>query len=447
MNKTVNGTYYLVSLGCAKNLVDSNSMAQLMHQGGLLPKTSPDESEFLIVNTCGFLKTARQEAIEIITELANNKLPWQKLIVAGCMPELHRQEVIDAVPGIDGMLGTQHWMDILNVIQKMGRARLNKPHLHFPTGNSISPIETNTRQVTIQGGSAYLKIADGCRRKCSYCLIPMIKGPLQSRPMRRIINDAKYLQDMGIQEIILIAQDTTDYGHDFGMHDGLPQLLENLIKAVPAVPWIRIMYAFPGYISENLIELMRSEPQVLPYLDLPLQHIDPLILRSMKRPSNTENVLKLLLDMRTSIKDLALRTTLIVGYPGETEQSYQKLIGFIKSIKFDHLGAFTYSFEHGAPAEPLGDPIPNDVKEDRRKQVMQIQADISLKRNRHFIGKTLDVLIEGFDETNKISIGRSYRDAPEIDGLVFAEGVAPVGQLIRVKITDAITHDLIGKIV
>jgi len=447
MTKPIKGSYHLVSLGCAKNLVDSDSMAQLMLKRGLIPRIEPSEAEYLIVNTCGFLKAAREEAKEVLTELANQKLPCQKLIVAGCMPQLHRQEILDAVPSLDGMLGTQRWMDILAVIQKIGSDNPTKPYLHFPP-DLINPHldEIKTNQFAIQGGSAYLKIADGCRRQCAYCLIPLIKGPLHSRPITSIIDDAKLLQDKGVKEIVLIAQDTTDYGHDLGMHDGLASLLETLIKAVPNIPWIRLMYAFPGYISDNLIDLMATEPQILPYLDLPLQHADPKILRSMKRPSDMSAVQNMLLRMRESIPNLTLRTTLIVGYSGEDEQSFQKLVDFIKAVEFDHLGTFSYSFEPGSPAEPLGDPIPQWIKEKRQERIMEIQSEISLKRNQHFIGKTLDILVEGVDQENFISIGRSFRDAPEIDGLVFVEGLAPIGELVPVKIKDAMTHDLIGEL-
>lgn len=446
MIKPNRGSYHLISLGCAKNLVDSDSMAQIMLRGGLQPKTSPDEAEYLIVNTCGFLKTARDEAIEVLTELADNKLPSQKLIAAGCMPELHQNLILEAVPALDGILSTRRWMDILKVIDNTTKTRSPKPYSHLSESGFIYEGEHGIRQATIQGGSAYLKIADGCRRSCSYCLIPLIKGPLRSRPMDKILDDAMALQDKGIKEIILIAQDTTDYGHDLGMHDGLTTLLEELLKVVPYIPWVRIMYAFPGYISNHFIALMKDEPQILPYLDLPLQHADPNILRSMQRPSNIDRVLDTLSIMRESITNLALRTTMIVGYPGETKRAFNRLINFIKAVEFDHLGAFSYSFERGSPAEPLGDPIPDNTKEDRRADLMQIQEKISLKRNRAFIGKTLDVLIEGVDPENSISIGRSYRDAPEIDGLVFVEGIAPIGEIVKVDISDAITHDLIGKL-
>lgn len=447
MTKRTKGTYFLVSLGCAKNLVDSESMAQLLNRHGLIPTDTPGQAEHLIVNTCGFLAASREEAIAVLTDLASEKLPWQKLIAAGCMPERHRQDIINAVPGLDGVFGTQRWMDILDVIKQTDHRRHGGVYDHFCSSAPFAADEKGTTRVAVQGGSAYLKIADGCRRACAYCLIPLIKGDLVSRPVNRIIEDAKALQNQGIKEIILIAQDTTDYGHDLGMRDGLTHLLEALLKAVPDIPWIRLMYTFPGYVTENLIRLMKSEPQILPYLDMPLQHADPEILRAMHRPSDTMTVRKTLAHIRSEIDAIALRTTLIVGFPGEDEQSFQKLIDFVQSVRFDHLGTFPYSFEPGSPAESLGDPIPDHTKTERMEQIMQLQAEISLERNQHFIGKVMDVLIEGVDEENQISIGRTYRDAPEIDGLVLAEGIAPIGELVKVSINSAITHDLIGSII
>lgn len=447
MTKRSKHTYHLVSLGCAKNLVDSESMAQLLNRQGLTPTTTASDAEYLIVNTCGFLSTAREEAITVLTDLASEKLPWQKLIAAGCMPESHRQDLIDSIPGLDGVLGTRRWMDILEVLQETDQLQNAVPYLHFPSELTVGRDEKRTHRAAIQGGSAYLKIADGCRRACAYCLIPSIKGTLVSRPINKIIDDAKALQDSGVKEIILIAQDTTDYGHDLGMQDGLTGLLENLLEAVPHVPWLRLMYAFPGYVTENLIQLMKSEDQILPYLDIPLQHADPVILRAMRRPTNTMAIRKSLAHIRSVIEDIALRTTLIVGYPGEDDQSFQKLVNFIQTVRFDHLGTFPYSFEPGTPAEPLGDPIPDHVKIECVEKIMQIQAEISLERNQSFIGQVLDVLVEGVDQENEISIGRSYRDAPEIDGLVLVEGIAAIGDFVQVRINSAITHDLIGELV
>jgi len=447
MTKRANGTYHLISLGCPKNLVDSESMAQILNREGYVPASAPEDAAYLIVNTCGFLKAAREEALMVLTDLASEKLPWQKLIAAGCMTELHRDEILEAVPGIDGLISTRRWMDILNLIKEMDDKRQQIPYTYFPEVSTVGQDEKGTNRAAVQGGSAYLKIADGCRRSCAYCMIPLIKGSLISRPVEKILRDAKALQDSGMKEIILIAQDITDYGHDLNMQDGITTLLENILKAVPDIPWIRLMYTFPGYVTEPLIQLMHDEPQILPYLDMPLQHADPDILRSMRRPSDVMGVRKTLSKIRSMMPDITLRTTFIVGYPGEDDKAFQNLVNFVQEVRFDHMGVFPYSFEPGSPAERLGDPIPEHVKIERLEHLMQIQGEISLERNQRFIGKILDVLIEGVDEENQISIGRSYRDAPEIDGLVVIEGLAPIGEIVPVKINSAITHDLVGELV
>jgi ribosomal protein S12 methylthiotransferase len=447
MTKKTKDTYYLVSLGCAKNLVDSESMAELLNRQGMMPAPAPEAAEYLIVNTCGFLNSAREEAITVLTDLASEKLPWQKLIAAGCMTELHRQEILNTVPGVDGLIGTRRWMDIMDVINQTDKTRREIPYSHFPETPTVGRNEMGTHRAAVQGGSAYLKIADGCRRACAYCLIPLIKGSLVSRPIDNIIDDARALRDREIQEMILIAQDITDYGHDLQMKDGLLNLLGSLVKEVPEIPWIRLMYTFPGYVTQPLIQLMASEAQILPYLDMPLQHADPVVLKAMHRPSDMHAVIDTMFQIRAAMPAAALRTTFIVGYPGEDEKAFQNLLDFVKLIQFDHIGVFGYSFEPGSPAEHLGDPIPQHVKLGRMETLMQVQAEISLARNQSFIGKTLDILVEGVDEENKVSIGRSYRDAPEIDGLVVIEGIAPVGKLVQVQINSAITHDLVGQLI
>jgi ribosomal protein S12 methylthiotransferase len=298
---------------------------------------------------------------------------------------------------------------------------------------------------SIQGGSAYLKIADGCRRPCAFCAIPLIKGTAVSRSPQAILEDAEKLQAMGVQELVLIAQDTTDYGHDLGMKDGLAVLLEQLTNAltgVPNIPWLRILYAYPGYVSDRLIEVMANHPQILPYLDMPLQHAHPATLQRMRRPANMDWVYRTIDKMRRALPALALRSTFIVGYPGETEAEFSRLLDFLKEIRFDRVGAFQFSFEPGTSSEPLGDPIPAEVKQERYERLMAIQQPISLEKNQAFVGQTLPVLIEG--QGDGISVGRSYRDAPEIDGMVVVEADLPTGEIVPVRITGAMTYDLSG---
>jgi ribosomal protein S12 methylthiotransferase len=295
---------------------------------------------------------------------------------------------------------------------------------------------------SVQGKSAYLKIADGCRRPCAFCAIPLIKGPPVSLPLDDAVAKARALQDMGVREIILIAQDTTDYGYDLGLKNGLAYLLKGMTAAAPKVDWFRIMYAYPGYVTDELIDLMATNRQVVSYIDMPLQHAHPQTLRRMKRPTNVNEICKNLEKMRHAIPGIALRTTFIVGYPGETEEEFQALINFIEEIRFDRVGAFKFSFEPGTPAQPLGDPIPAEIKEERYQRLMEKQQPISLERNRKFIGHTVDVLVEGTGQG--VSMGRSYRDAPEVDGIVMIKGKIPVGKLVPVRITGAGAYDLSG---
>jgi len=442
MNKR---SFYLVSLGCAKNTVDSESMASLLQMQGYTPTDRQAQAGILIVNTCGFIKPARDESIDVLRDLARTKKRGQTLIAAGCLTERYRQWVAEQVPGIDGILGTRRWMDIVGVVQSLrGGSSYLVPQYHLPD-ESLPAIEPEgVMRAALQGTSAYLKIADGCRRPCAFCAIPLIKGTAVSRPVKVILDEARQLRDMGIQELILIAQDTTDYGSDLGMKDGLAQLLEQLTLTVPDLPWIRVMYAYPGFVTDRLIDVMASSHQILPYLDIPLQHADPEMLKRMRRPSDMDWVYRTLAKMRSAVPHLALRTTFIVGFPGETEVEFQSLLDFIQEIKFDHAGAFTYSMEQGTTAEPLGDPLPQEVKDERLERLMLAQQAISLAKNQAFIGKTLDVLIEGMDQG--ISIGRSYRDAPEIDGMTIVEGEAPIGEIVSVKITGAMAHDLTGQL-
>jgi ribosomal protein S12 methylthiotransferase len=436
--------YYLVSLGCAKNSVDSESMATLLNQSGYRPVDKPGQAGVMIVNTCGFIAQAREESLGMLQELAEAKKPGQLLVAAGCLTERSRQLMLDRIDGVDGFIGTRRWMDILDLLEEL-KQEPHTPRYHLPETATVGKDEKGVHRAALQGASAYLKIADGCRRPCAFCSIPLIKGTTVSRPMEAIVNDAIALQDAGVQELILIAQDTTDYGHDLGIKDGLVQLLKKMLPAVPQIPWVRLLYAYPGYVTDGLIELMASQPQLLHYMDIPLQHASPEMLKRMKRPSDMDWVNRTIAKMRNAMPDLAIRTTFIVGYPGESEAEFKMLLDFIEEIKFDHLGAFTFSFEPGTASEPLGDPIPEEVKQERLERLMKLQERISLGRNQTFIGRRLDVLIEGSGDG--ISVGRSYRDAPEIDGLVIIEEEVEAGQIVPVQVTGAMMHDFSARII
>ncbi len=419
-------------------------MASLLMQAGYQPVDQPAQAGLLIVNTCGFIKPARDESIFELRKLARKKRHGQFLIAAGCLTERYREEVVAQVPGVDGIIGTRRWMDILDVVQQL-RTQPPRTLYHLPDAPTVGTDERGVLRVSRQGPSAYLKIADGCRRPCAYCSIPLIKGTAVSRPPEAIVREARLLQDAGLKELILIAQDTTDYGHDLGMKDGLAALIEQITAGAPELPWLRILYAYPGYVTDRLIDLMANTPQVLHYLDMPLQHAHPETLKRMRRPANVDWVHRTLAKMRAAMPDLALRTTFILGYPGETEEEFQALLDFISEIKFDRVGVFPFSFEPGTTSEPLGDPIPAKVKEERMARVMQLQETISLARNQALVGKSLPILIEGLQ--NGVAVGRSYRDAPEIDGMVFAEGKAQVGQIVPVMISGALVHDLTGSVI
>src|SRR5215207_2444829 len=418
-------------------------MAQLLIRDGYRAVEDPARANVLIVNTCGFIGPAKEESINVLRELAEGKRHNQLLIAAGCLTQRYGSEVAVKVPGIDGMLGTRRWMDIVQVVRELRSSPHPEPLYHLPDeAKTVGIDEHEALRVSVAGASAYVKIADGCRRPCAFCAIPLIKGTAVSRPMEVIVEEARRLQEAGVRELILIAQDTTDFGHDLGIKDGLAVLLEQLTDSVPDMDWIRVMYAYPGYVTDRLIEVMASRKQVLPYLDMPLQHAHPKTLYRMRRPSNIDWVHRTLDKMRAKISDLAIRTTFIVGYPGETDEEYQALFDFVQQTRFDRVGTFQFSFEPGTTSEPLGDPVPTEVKQERFERLMELQQGISMQVNQSYVGKTLDVLVEGKDKG--ITIGRSYRDAPEIDGLVFIEGEAKIGEIVPVKITGAMAYDLTG---
>lgn len=451
-------SFYLISLGCPKNLVDSTGLATLLQRAGYGVAATLEEADLLIVNTCGFIAPAREESLDVLRELAETRRPGQRIIAAGCYSQRCPHELAEAVPGIDGLIGTRRWMDIVSLVERLeisptpGRGQ--EPVYHLPETPIVGQDAPDVPRVAVQGASAYLKLADGCCRSCAFCAIPLIKGPGVSRPPEAILADAEWLAEQGVQEIVLIAQDITDYGRDLGMQEGpalsspkgkaegLAELLERLVTAVPRVRWIRLMYAYPGRITERLIETMARHPQILPYLDIPLQHAHPDVLRRMHRPADVEGVRCTVERLRAAMPEIAIRTTFLVGFPGETEAEFQTLLDFVVEMEFDRVGAFVYSHEEGTPAAKLDDDVPPEVKEQRRERLMEIQQPISLTKNQALVGWTLDVLIEG--QGDGLSVGRSYRDAPEIDGLVLVQAELPVGEIVSVRITAALEYDLVG---
>ncbi|MDP2966353.1 MAG: 30S ribosomal protein S12 methylthiotransferase RimO [Pelolinea sp.] len=436
-------SFYIESLGCAKNSVDSRSMAELLILAGYKESEIPENAGIVIVNTCGFILPAREESLRTLREFAAAKPDGQILIAAGCLSEKEKHRLVDEVEGLNAAFGTRRWADILRVVEKT-RQHPASPYLHFPdTAVIIEESSQKVARVSAQGGSAYLKIADGCDRGCAFCAIPLIKGPMVSRPLQAILDDAVLLQEMDVKEIILIAQDSTAYGRDLGMRDGLPLLLKELTDAVPKVPWLRVMYTFPGAVSDDLIKVMAEQSQVLPYLDIPLQHAHPNVLKRMRRPADIQVVKETITKIRSTIPDVALRTTFIVGFPDETEAEFQYLLDFLVEMRFDHVGIFPYYHEEGTSAYHVKDSISSELKQERIQRLAATQEEISLEINKGFIGKTIEVLIEG--NGDGISAGRSYRDAPEIDGLVMFDEVISPGTLVKGRVTGALIHDLIAK--
>ena len=447
--------YYLESLGCPKNLVDAHGMARLLKRIGYLPVADPAQAQVLIVNTCGFIEDAREESIFELQELARGKRDDQVLIAAGCLSQRWGEALMDQVPGMDALLGTRRWSEIGALVQELQQGQ--EWHRESPLTRLDDPLliaEAGDYRIARQGAAAYLKIADGCSAPCAFCAIPLIKGAAVSRPAELVVEDAVELVGQGVKEIILIAQDTTAYGRDRGDRDALPDLVRVILDAVPDRPvndsrlglhWLRLMYAYPGHISPRLIEVMAGDPRVCHYLDLPLQHAHPDTLRRRRRPANVARTRRLVADLRAAMPDVVLRTSFIVGYPGETEREFEALTDFISETRFDRVGVFVYSPEEGTAAAALPNPVPEEIKAERYDRLMALQQGISLEINQDQVGRSLDVLIEG--QGDGLSVGRSYRDAPEIDGVVLISGDVPVGKVVQTRITGAMEYDLIGEVI
>jgi ribosomal protein S12 methylthiotransferase len=443
MQKKKRSSYYLLTLGCPKNLVDSEGMSELLTAGGYRPIDDPAGADVLIVNTCGFLEAAKAESVDALQELAANKRSDQALVAAGCMVQRFGSDLVREVPGLDGLIGTRSWPDILPFLGKLREAHRREPIVHLPETGDV-PVETVALSRTAYGtrASAYLKIGDGCSAPCAFCTIPGIKGAARSRPKELILGEAQSLVGSGVRELILIAQDTTAYGRDRGEGDGLPTLIEDLLHVTPELSWLRLMYTYPGHVSQRLIDVMAANSQMCHYLDMPLQHGHPDTLRRMRRPHNVDKLTRRIESFRVAMPDAALRTTFIVGYPGETETEFQGLLDFMETVRFDRVGIFTFSSEPGTPAHDLADQVAEEVKQERYERAMETQQAISLEKNQTQVGRCLDVLVDGAGDG--VSIARSYRDAPEIDGFVVIEEEMPVGEMLPVLVTGAMAYDLIA---
>ena len=436
-------TVCLVSLGCPKNLVDSEVTLGLLAKEGYLLTTDPARAEIVIVNTCAFIQDATKEAIETILGLTRYKREGRckLLIVSGCLPQRYGKVLEKELPEVDLFIGTGTFQHLPQILREgWGKKTvLSKPTFLYD--------EKTPRILSTPPFIAYLKIAEGCSNRCTFCTVPKIRGPYRSRRSRSVIEEAKSLADQGAQELILVAQDTTAYGHDLREGANLEKLLKGLVK-VEGPRWIRLLYCYPRahYFTDGLLELMAQEKKICPYLDLPIQHIDDGILKRMGRRSKEREVRDLLKKIRTLLPSVSLRSSLIIGFPGEGERQFKALLDFVEEVEFDHLGAFKYSPEEGTPASRLSHSIPESLKEDRLKTLMEIQKKISFKRYRQMVGKKVEVLVEGPCHPGEILRGRLQTQAPEIDGCIFLKGKAKPADWVEVRITQALPYDLVGVI-
>lgn len=439
---------HIITLGCPKNEVDSEAIREQLADNGYRVTSHLERADCIIVNTCGFLEAAREEAVSALRRLAAGRRPGQRLIAAGCLAQREGAALARAVPGLDGVIGVRSWRHMPALLDQITTraARRRQPVFHLPeTGSLPDEDEPLRRDGAGRRASAYLKIADGCSATCAFCAIPAIKGPARSRPRETILQEARALVNLGAREIILIAQDTTAYGRDRGERDGLPALVADIVRVAPEVRWLRLMYAYPALEREQgirLVETIATHPQVCHYLDIPVQHGHPDTLRRMRRPADVAALLRWIETLRAAVPDIALRTSLIVGYPGETEAEFQGLLDFLQAARFDRAGVFRYSREPGTPAYNLPGQVNEDVKQARYDRAMQHQQAVSLARNQAQLGRRLDVLVEGCGDG--ISIARSYRDAPEVDGFVLVQSEHAAGTWQTVRVTGATPYDLIA---
>jgi len=434
----------LVSLGCAKNLVDSEVMLGILAEKGFVITGNEAEADVIIVNTCGFIGSAKEESINTILDLAKYKEDGncKALVVTGCLGKKYKDELKDELPEVDAIIGTNEVPQIAEVVEAAlkGKSTFKANESEFIYNHELPRVQTTPTY------SAYVKIADGCDNCCSYCVIPEMRGKFRSRPLESIVKEVEALALRGVKEINLIAQDSTRYGEDLYGHYKLAQLLQEL-NNIEGIVWIRILYCYPTHFNDELIETMAKTPKVCKYLDLPLQHADNDILRKMNRKGTREDIINLIHKLREFMPDITLRTSFIVGLPGETETKFQELLDFIQDIKFDRVGVFTYSREEGTPAYSM-EQVPDNIKEERYHQLMSLQREISLERNRKWLGKKIVVLVEGKSvEKEELCIGRTEGDAPEIDGNIYFTGNYQPGDFVTVKVIEAYDYDLLGEVV
>ena len=434
-----------ISLGCDKNLADSEEMLGMLVENGYTLTNDETEAEVIVVNTCVFIHDAKEESINSILEMARYKTEGvlKALLVTGCLAQRYKEEIIEEIPEVDAVLGTTSFGDIIKALDKVFAG---ERYLEFKDINGLTEI-SKKRVLTTGGYYGYLKIAEGCDKRCTYCIIPKLRGNYRSIPMEQLISQAEYLAEQGVRELILVAQETTVYGKDLYQEKCLHKLLKELCK-IPGIQWIRILYCYPEEIYPELIQTMKEEKKICHYLDLPIQHCSDKILKKMGRRTTKQELIDIVTLLRKEIPDIVLRTTLITGFPGETEEDHEELMEFIDTMEFDRLGVFTYSAEEDTPAANMPDQIEEEVKQDRQAELMELQQEISIDKGNEKIGSCVEVMIEGKVADENAYVGRTYGDAPNVDGYIFVNTDTELmsGDFARVHVTGALEYDLIGEL-
>lgn len=434
-----------ISLGCDKNLVDTEMMLGLLNKDGYEFTDDEQEADVIVINTCCFINDAKEESVNTILEMAELKKSGKckALVVTGCLAQRYKQEIIDEIPEVDGILGTSTYDEISNVLKQA----LKGEHVSCFHDLDLLPDVKTERVVTTGGYYAFLKIAEGCDKRCTYCIIPSLRGSYRSVPMEKLVDEAAGLAEKGVKELILVAQETTLYGVDLYGKKMLHELLHKLCR-ISGIQWIRIQYCYPEEITDELIEAVKTEEKVCNYLDIPIQHASDKILKRMGRRTNQEHLRAMVAKLRSEIPDIALRTTLISGFPGETQEDHETLMEFVDELEFERLGVFAYSAEEDTPAAGFEDQVPEEVKEERRDQIMELQQEIAFEKSEAMVGKVVEVMIEGKVADEPAYVGRTYMDAPNVDGFIFVNTGEELmsGDFVRVKVTGAMDYDLIGEV-
>lgn len=435
-----------ISLGCDKNLVDTEMMLGLLNRDGYTFTDDEYEADVIVINTCCFIGDAKEESVNTILEMAQRKIDGncKALIVTGCLAQRYKQEIIDEIPEVDGILGTSTYDEISNVLKKALGGEGSVSCFHEL---DLLPQTETDRILTTGGHYAFLKIAEGCDKHCTYCIIPTLRGNYRSVPMENLIKEAEKLADKGVKELILVAQETTLYGVDLYGKKSLPELLKKLCR-ISGIQWIRIQYCYPEEITDELIAVMKEESKICRYLDMPIQHASDRILKRMGRRTSKEQLKDIINKLRNEIPDIALRTTLISGFPGETEEDHEELMEFVDEMEFERLGVFAYSAEEDTPAAEFPDQVPQEIKEDRRDAIMELQQEISLDLSQSMVGKTMEVMIEGKVADENAYVARTYMDGPGVDGMIFVQTGEELmsGDFAKIRVTGAMEYDLIGEL-